>query len=88
MSRFSRTDIAPNRRRPSGTSDRPRATRFSGSAPVTSSPNRRTDPALGLSRPVIDFMMVDLPAPLAPMMVTTWPLRTAMLTLRSAGTMP
>ena len=74
--------------RPSGAIEMPRATSLCAGMPVMSSPSNTTRPLLGVSSPVIARSVVDLPAPLAPMSVTTSPALTAIDTSRSAWMAP
>ena len=74
-------------RRPSGTWATPRATTFSGGVPSMRRPSNRTSPSDRASRPEIARRSVLFPAPLAPMMVTTEPSGTSMLTPRRAATL-
>ena len=66
----------------------PRATRRCAGTFVISSPSKTTRPLLGVNNPVIARNVVDLPAPLAPMSVTTSPALTVIDTLRSAWIAP
>ena len=73
ISRFSRTDIRGNNRRPSGDCAMPCFTIPCGAAWVMSRPRKWIRPRRGWLRPLIDRSVVDLPAPLAPISVTTSP---------------
>ena len=59
--------------RPSGAWQRPSSTRLWGAIVVMSTPSKRTWPAVTGRTPLIVFIVVVLPAPLAPMSVTTSP---------------
>ena len=87
-SRFSRTDMFWRIWRPSGTSTTPPLTISKGFLPTMDSPLKRTSPATGFMTPMIVFMVVDLPAPLAPMSVTIFPSGTERLTPFSALMFP
>jgi hypothetical protein len=63
-----------------GTKQMPRRTIRSGLHPVMSVPSKRMRPAFGGSSPKIVLSRVDLPAPLGPMIVTSWPDSTVMET--------
>ncbi len=88
MSRFSRTVIRGKQWRPSGDSAMPRATISWGGASVMSSPPNRILPALAGVSPLIARSVVDLPAPLEPISVTTSPSCTSSETPRSASMLP
>src|SRR5690606_23282129 len=72
-SRFSCTVISGNTRRPSGTWDSPRETRFCGVVEVMSAPSRVMVPDVGFFSPDTERSVVVLPAPLAPMRQTISP---------------
>src|SRR5690606_6562344 len=78
----------PNSRRPSGTKARPCATNSLGGSPPTGLPNRRTESRRAGSNPLTHFKIVDLPAPFAPIRVTTCPRMTRIFTACRAGTAP
>ena len=59
-----------------------------GEANVVSSPFSFMTPSVCSCRPATILMRVDLPAPLSPRTQVTSPLRTVMLTPRSAWTLP
>ena len=65
---------------PSGTKVMPLAIIFEVSVPVIFSSLKLTVPAIGFTSPAIVRSMVDLPAPLAPIRLTTLPLGTSKLT--------
>ena len=73
ISRFSRTLIRENSRRPSGDWLIPSFTMSCGRRPTMSSPLNRILPRLGLLMPWIERSVVDLPAPFAPISVTISP---------------
>src|SRR5215510_10086873 len=77
-----------NTRRPSGQCAMPSSSTRRGAARVMSSPSKAIRPALGTSTPEIAFNGVVLPAPLAPMRVTSSPLRTSKDSPRTAATLP
>ena len=77
ISRFSRTLICRNTRRPSGQSAMPLPTMVCGAMPSRLLPSNSTTPSRGLSRPATVLSVVDLPAPLAPISVTTSPSSTS-----------
>jgi hypothetical protein len=56
--------------------------------PVMSAPSKRMRPLRGVSNPVMARSVVDLPAPLAPMSVTTHARRHAATTSRRAWMPP
>ena len=78
MSTLSRTLITGNSWRASGTWMRPRPTMSAGAMPAMSVPSNVMRPALGFTSPEMARSSVVLPAPLAPMMVTTSPRPTSM----------
>ena len=57
-------------------------------ARVMSSPSKAMRPAAGRRMPEIAFKVVVLPAPLAPMRVTSSPSRTSSVRSRTALTLP
>ena len=59
-----------------------------GDARVMSTPSKRIVPLAGGSRPEMALRVDDLPAPLAPMTVTSSPLRTFSETPLMASTLP
>jgi len=65
--------MVPKSSRFSGTRARPIITRSSSVASARSWPSKTTVPREG-STPISAFSVVDLPAPLGPITVTTWPL--------------
>ena len=71
--RFSSTVICRKICRPSGTRARPMGTILWAGMPPRSLPINWTEPVREDSSPATVFRMVDLPAPLAPMRVTTSP---------------
>ena len=73
MRRFSLTVRFGKTRRPSGTMVMPRATIWSGGRPTMFFPSKVMEACFGLTRPATAFMVVDLPAPLAPIRVTIFP---------------
>ena len=84
ISRFSRTVIAPNRRRASGTEPSPRRMICGVGRPVIGcavEASRRRSAAC--SRPRMTFMVVDLPLALPPSRQTIWPRPTVEATGRS-----
>ncbi len=86
--RFSNTVIRGKMRRPSGdwAIDR-RAIRWVGK-PVMSLPSKLILPRRARGAPKIVIIVVDLPAPLAPISVTISPLLTSMSTPFSAWILP
>ena len=74
--RFSSTVSVGKICRPSGTNPNPCRAITCGGRPVTSTPSMLTRPALGLSNPKIDLIVVVLPMPLRPNNVTTSPAAT------------
>src|SRR5262249_40933873 len=88
ISRFSRTVMPGKMPRPSGDCETPRITRRSARSRVMSSPlNRMAPEAIGRS-PEIARMVVDLPAPLAPINATISPSPTSRLMPCSAWMRP
>ncbi len=77
ISRFSRTLICRNTRRPSGHRAMPLPTMVWGGTPSRLWPSNSTLPWRGLRRPATVLSVVDLPAPLAPMRVTISPSSTS-----------
>ena len=75
-------------RRPSGTCEMPSRTMASGPKPAIEWPSNRISPAAGFASPEIARSVVDLPAPLAPSNVTTWPSSTPIETPRKASISP
>ena len=57
-------------------------------ARVMSSPRNVMRPAAGASTPEIAFKVVVLPAPLAPIRVTSSPSRASIVSSRTASTLP
>ncbi len=74
--------------RPSGTCAMPSATISCGATPVIDVPASRTVPRDGRTSPEIARRVVVLPAPFAPISVTTWPSSTEKLTPLSAWMPP
>ena len=87
-SRFSFTVRFKKMPRPSGAWASPRATMSCGMRRVSSSPLKRTEPALGRSMREMARRVVVLPAPFAPMSATTLPSGTSSETPRSASMTP
>ena len=77
-----------NTRRPSGQWAMPSCKMRRALARVMSSPRKAMRPAAGASTPEIAFKVVVLPAPLAPISVTSSPCFTAMVRSRTASTLP
>ena len=73
MSRFSITVMPGKIPRPSGACEMPRTTRMCAFILVMSSPSKRIDPFDGFRMPEIVFIVVDLPAPFAPIRLTISP---------------
>ena len=73
ISRFSWTVICKKIRRPSGTKARPLATTLWLGTLARLSPKNEMEPVLLRNRPDTAFSVVDFPAPLAPISVTTSP---------------
>ncbi len=73
ISRFSRTVICWNTRRPSGHSAMPFPTMRFAPMPTMLSPLKEIMPMRGFNSPDTVFSVVDLPAPLAPISVTISP---------------
>ena len=88
ISRFSRTVIPGQSCRASGIRTSPRATSSYGGFPQTSSPSNRIRPRRGAINPQSVFRIVDFPAPLAPIRVTTSDSATSKLTSQTAWTAP
>src|SRR5262245_56500464 len=88
MTRFSSTLSDGNRRRPSGTSAMPRATRACAGMSPTGAPSNTTASRRESMRPAMDCSSVLFPAPLAPITATTSPRATAMVTPNNAWKSP
>ena len=88
ISRFSRTVICWNTRRPSGQSAMPSETTLLAGMPTMFWPLKVTWPLRGLRRPATVLSVVDLPAPLAPMRVTISPSLTSKETPLMACMLP
>ena len=63
---------------------RPSRVRVAGGRRVTSRPSKRTDPAQGRYTPLMQLIRLVLPAPFGPMMATSSPGATCMVTSCSA----
>ncbi|CAJ3511946.1 Uncharacterised protein [Burkholderia pseudomallei] len=70
---FSMIDIRAKIPRPSGTIARPRLSSSCGGTPLIDWPSYSMSPAEYGFRPVIAFIVVVLPAPFAPISVTSSP---------------
>ena len=77
-----------NSRRPSGDCEMPISTMSCGLRRVMSLPLKTIRPCCGVLRPLIERSVVDLPAPLAPISVTTSPSCTSSETPFSASIEP
>ena len=88
MSRFSRTVMPGKIPRPSGDWLSPTSTRSCAGTCVISLPSKTTRPARTFRRPDSVFIVVVLPAPLAPIRVTIDPSSTLKLMSRIASMWP
>jgi len=75
--RFSVTESEPKIPRSSGQMAMPALAIWFGISPTISAPRNRMLPSRRGTRPMIDFIVVVLPAPLRPSKVTTSPSRTS-----------
>ena len=88
ISRFSRTLMLPNRRRPSGTMAMPASQNRCGGRAVMSRPSNTMWPLRARSTPASVLISVVLPAPLGPTVHSSSCARSSKLTPHSAGAAP
>src|SRR2546422_8119284 len=88
MARFSRTVIAVNRRRPSGTIAMPAAQNRCAGIFARSRPSSTSDPAAMRFSPAMTLISVVLPAPFGPTTQTSSPAATSSDTSHSAVAAP
>ena len=88
IKRLSRTLMAENNRRPSGTWAMPACTKSAGAPCVIGLPSTAIAPAVGVIRPDRQRINVVLPAPFEPMMQTNSPAPTSRLMSHNTCTSP